>query len=180
MGPEEISTAVERLAGEIKADYADKDPVLVGVLKGAVVFLSDLVRARELPFEVDFLQASSYGAATRPSEEVKITSDVTAGVEGRHVVVVEDIMDGGRTAGAVADHLRARGAASVRVCVLLVRKARKTRTIEPDYVGVEIGEGFVVGYGMDVAGRHRGLKGIYVLEEERPEGHRGRKVPWTD
>ncbi|MFQ5464890.1 MAG: hypoxanthine phosphoribosyltransferase [Thermodesulfobacteriota bacterium] len=172
MDPGEISSTVERMAWELKRDYADKDPILVGILKGAAVFLSDLVRAAELPFEVDFLQASSYGAGTRPSGEVRIVRDVTAPVEGRHVVVVEDIMDGGHTAAAVAGHLRVKGAATVRLCVLLLRASRKPRRIEPDYVGTEIGEGFVVGYGMDLAERHRGLKGIYMVEEEGPEGRK--------
>lgn len=163
MTPDEIRTAVERLAREIRADYASRNPLLVGVLKGAFVFLSDLVRALDMELEVDFIQAASYGKSSAPSKDVLITGDLTAAVKGRDVIIVEGIIDRGETARAVASHIAAKGPASIRLCTLILRDSH-SHGLKIDYVGKKIDKGFVVGYGMDYKGRYRNLPGIYTID----------------
>ncbi len=161
--PEEIRSTIGRLAGEIRADYASRTPVLVGVLKGAFVFLADLVRALEMPVEVDFIRLSSYGTRDVPTPKAAITKDIELSVEGRDVLVVEDIIDRGTTIEAVMDHLEGKNPATLRLCTLLLKEGGGTgRKI--DYIGKEIGDGFVVGYGMDYKERYRELRALYTID----------------
>jgi hypoxanthine phosphoribosyltransferase len=165
----EIGAAVARIAGEISRDYAGETPVLVGVLKGSFVFLADLVRELSIPCEVDFVAARSYGASQTSSGAVEITKELDSDVTGRHVVVVEDIADTGLTMRAVEDHLRASRPASIRCCALLVREGCD----EPDYAGLRVGPGFVVGYGIDYAERYRGLRDIRALPSTMEHADQG-------
>ncbi|MEA3402100.1 MAG: hypoxanthine phosphoribosyltransferase [Armatimonadota bacterium] len=161
----EIRDAVERLAGELTEDVGELSPILVGVLNGAFVFLADLVRRLDFPLEIDFMNASSYGEGT-VSEGLEIQTDLSLDVEGRHVVLVDDILDTGQTLQGLVRHVTGRGAASVRTCCLLDKPARRTVDFEADYVGIEIPDRFVVGYGLDFAQRHRNLPFIGVLRPE--------------
>jgi hypoxanthine phosphoribosyltransferase len=158
---EEIGTAVRRLAAAISRDYRDEVPLLIGVLKGSFVFLADLVRELDIPCEVDFIRARSYGKGRTSSGAVQITKDVETDLRGRHIVVVEDIADTGLTMEVVVRRIEAGRPASVRRCALLLREG-----CEPtDYVGIAVGKGFVVGYGIDYAERHRELRDIRLLED---------------
>jgi hypoxanthine phosphoribosyltransferase len=159
LSEEEIRAAVRRIGARISRDYAERRPVLIGVLKGCFVFLADLVRELTVPVEIDFIRARSYGAGTRSSGSVRITKDVELDVAGRDVIVVEDIADTGLTMDTVVRRLEAQGASSVARCALLTRKG----CAPPDYHGFEIGPGFVVGYGIDYAEQHRGLREIRLL-----------------
>ena len=155
-----ISARVAEIAAEIDETYAGTDElVLLGVLKGSFVFLADLVRELSIPVEVDFVRARSYGSGTRSSGTVEITKDVELDVDGRDLIVVEDIADTGLTMEAVVQRLESHGAASVARCALLARQGCP----QPDYCGFEIGPGFVVGYGIDYAEQHRGERGIRTL-----------------
>lgn len=165
LSPSEVDSIVSGLGSSIEADYGDKVPVVVGVLKGAAVFLADLVRAVSTPLEIDFLQAASYHGGTAPKGEVRIVRDLTTDVAGRDVIVVEGIVDKGKTVEAVTRYLKAKGASSVKVCALLVRGTAPVERA-PDYAGRTIGDGFVVGYGMDFKERYRNLPGLYTIEPE--------------
>ncbi len=160
--PEEIHHLVERIAEEIRRDFEGKEPVFVGVLKGAFVFLSDLVRTLEIPLEIDFIQASSYGKRDVPSKDVVITRDITVDIKGRDVIVVEDIVDTGGTVRKVLEHLEKKEPSSLKLCSFLVRGEPGVRI---DYCGKVIGGGFVVGYGLDYKERYRELKGVYIIEK---------------
>lgn len=167
----QIDEAVNELAAQLTDEVGDRDPLLVGVLIGAFVFMADLVRALDFPLEVDFLNASSYGDGTDPGA-LEIVSDLTCDVAGRDVVIVDDICDTGQTLRALVLMLRDRGAASVRSCCLLDKPERRTCDFEPDYVGVSIPDRFVVGYGLDYAGGCRNLPCVGVL---RPEMYKSSK-----
>lgn len=156
---EQIRTAVRELGSRISRDYADRRPLLVGVLKGCFVFLADLVREISVPVELDFVRARSYGKGLRSEGRVELTKDVEADLEGRHVIVVEDIADTGHTMDAVVERMRAGRCASVRRCALLVREGCE----HPEYFGFEVGPGFVVGYGIDYAEDYRGLRDIRAV-----------------
>ena len=156
---EQIRTAVRELGRRISEDFTDKRPLLVGVLKGCFVFLADLVREISIPVEVDFLRARSYGTGLRSTGAVELTKDVEADLEGRHVIVVEDIADTGRTLDVVVERIRAGKCASVTRCALLVREGCEP----PEYFGFRIGPGFVVGYGTDYAEDYRGLRDIRTV-----------------
>jgi hypoxanthine phosphoribosyltransferase len=158
---EEIRAAVQRVAGEISADYRDRCPLLVGVLKGSFVFLADLVRELSIPCEIDFVRARSYGAEKHSSGAVQITKDVEADLRDRDVIVVEDIADTGLTMDVVVERLRAGKPASVKRCALLVREDCEP----PDYAGLRVGPGFVVGYGIDWAEQHRELRDIRAIRD---------------
>lgn len=163
--PEELHIIINRIARDIRADYAGKDPVLIGVLKGASVFLSDLIRAIKMPLEIDFVQTSSYGERDSPSEQVAIIKDITSDIRGREVILVEGIVDRGHTARELMKHFNEKEASSVRICTLLLREGGG-KDVKPDYVGTRIDKGFVVGYGMDYKERFRYLPGIYILNME--------------
>ncbi len=165
---EEIAARVAALGAEISRDYEGKDLVLVGILKGATLFLADLVRRIEIPLAFDFVAIGSYGADTRSSGVVRILKDLDEAVESRHVLVIEDVTDK-RSAlrlSYVTENLRSRRAASVRVCTLLDKPTRRASEVTPDYQGFTVDEEYVVGYGLDYLGRYRSLPYIGVLKPE--------------
>jgi hypoxanthine phosphoribosyltransferase len=164
---EQLQARVAELAAELEAAYSEGDrPLLVCVLKGAFVFLADLVRHIEMPHEVDFMEVASYGSGTASSGVVRILLDLERNIQGRHVVIVEDIVDSGRTLTYIVRNLRTRGPASLRVCALLTKPARRECELDVDFVGFEIPDEFVVGYGLDYAQAYRNLPFIGVLKRE--------------
>ncbi len=167
---EQIAERVVELGEAITADYAHRPPLLVGVLKGAFIFLADLSRAIRLPLELDFMAVSSYGTATKTSGVVRIVKDLDIDLTGRHVLIVEDILDSGLTLSYLRKSLQARGPASLAVCSLLVKRSLAPRPdLEIAYVGFEIEPEFVVGYGLDVAERYRNLPDLRVYLAGEPE-----------
>lgn len=163
---EEIAERVRELGRAVARDYADREPLVVGVLKGAVVFLADLIRAADIPVTVDFIGVSSYGASSRSSGVVKITSDLSVSIEDRHVLVVEDIIDTGRTINYLRRNLQTRHPRSLKLCALLDKAERREEEVMIDYLGFSIPNHFVVGYGLDFGGLYRNLAYIAVLEAE--------------
>ena len=164
--PDELAHRVRELAGEISRDYAGRDLLLIGVLKGAVFFLSDLMRSLEVPCQVDFMALSSYGSATETSGVVRILKDLDAPIEGRDVLIVEDIVDSGLTLSYLFRMLRARNPATMEVCALLTKPERRKVELPIRYVGFEIPNRFAIGYGLDHAERFRNLPYVAVLEGE--------------
>jgi hypoxanthine phosphoribosyltransferase len=166
--PEErLQGRVAELGRAINAVYTDDDrPLLVCVLKGAFMFLADLTRHLEMRHEVDFMEVSSYGAATESSGVVRILLDLERNIQGRHVLIVEDIIDSGRTLDYITRNLRTRRPASLRVCTLLSKPSRREIEVPLDWVGFEVPDEFVVGYGLDFAEAYRNLPFIGVLKEE--------------
>ncbi len=164
---DELEKRIKDLAAEISRDYAKKDLLMVGVLKGSFVFLADLMRYVDSNVSVDFMGTVSYGASTKSSGEVRITKDLEESVAGRHVLLVEDIVDTGLTLRYLLDTLRNRQPASLKVCALLDKPAR--RRVSLDYYGFIIPNAFVVGYGLDYAEKYRGLPYVGVLENPEPE-----------
>ncbi|HEY0004930.1 MAG TPA: hypoxanthine phosphoribosyltransferase [Pyrinomonadaceae bacterium] len=162
---EEIQTRICELGAEITRDYAGKNPLLIGVLKGACLFLSDLMRAIDLRLAVEFMAISSYGASTRSSGEVRIIKDLDVPIEGRDILVVEDIVDTGLTLSYLLANLRSRGASSVKLVALLDKPERRKSEVTIDYRGFSIPDEFVVGYGLDFAERYRNLPYIAVLKD---------------
>jgi hypoxanthine phosphoribosyltransferase len=164
---QEIQARVRELGQQINAAYGDGDRLLlVCVLKGAFMFLADLVRHLEVRHEVDFMESSSYGAGTVSSGVVRILLDLEQNVEGRHVLIVEDIIDSGRTLDYITRNLQTRRPASVRVCTLLSKPSRREIDVPLAFVGFEIPDEFVMGYGLDYAEEYRNLPFIGVLKEE--------------
>ena len=164
--PEQIHARVREIAAELERDYAGKAPLVVGVLRGAFVFLADLVRQTDLPLEVDFISASSYGAGTESSGLVDIRLDVGKDIRGRDVILVEDILDSGNTLYFLKNYFMAKGAASVTVVTLLDKPSRRTKPIVADLAGFEVPDEFVVGYGLDYAQKYRNMPYIGVLKPE--------------
>ncbi len=162
---EQIQTRIAELGAQIARDYAGRNPLLVGVLKGACVFLSDLVRAIDARVSLEFMAISSYGNETRSSGEVRIVKDLDVPVEGRDILVVEDIVDTGLTLSYLLATLHTRGAASVRLAALLDKWERREREVKIDYLGFQIPDAFVVGYGLDFAERYRNLPYIAVIKD---------------
>lgn len=160
---EQIASKVRELAAQIDADYAGKDPLLVGVLKGAVMVMADLSRTVTLHVEMDWMAVSSYGSGTKSSGVVRILKDLDTDISGRHVLVVEDILDTGLTLSWLLSNLRSRGAASVEVLCLMRKPAAVKVQIEPKYVGFDIPNEFVVGYGLDYAEKYRNLTVVGTL-----------------
>lgn len=161
-----LRTRVEALGAEIAADYADDPPLLVGVLKGAFMFMTDLARAIDLPIDVDFMAVSSYGSATRTSGVVRIVKDLDADLTGRHVLIVEDIVDSGLTLAYLRKNLLSRGPASLEVCALVLKEGLQRGDPDLRYVGFSLPPAFVIGYGLDVAERYRNLP--YIAEYSGP------------
>ncbi len=161
---EELQRRVGELGREISADYAGRPLLLVGVLKGAVFFLSDLMRFIEIPVEVDFMAVASYGSATDSSGVVRILKDLDAAIEDRDVLIVEDIVDSGLTLQYLMRNLGSRGPRTLEVCALLTKPERRKVDLPTRYVGFEIPDRFVVGYGLDYAERHRNLPFVAALE----------------
>lgn len=161
-----IARRVAALGREVARRYAGKDLVMVCILKGASVFFADLIRAAKLPAEIDFMSVSSYGAGSESSGSVRILKDVSAPVAGRHVLLVEDIIDTGNSLFALKKLFAERGAASVGICAFLDKKARRRAPVEADIYGFAVEDAFVVGYGLDYAERYRALPYIGVLKRE--------------
>ena len=163
---EELHRRVAEIAAEIDRDYAGREPLLVSVLRGSFVFMADLVRQIHLPCTVDFMAVSSYGAGTASSGQVRIIKDLSEHIEGRDVIVVEDILDSGRTLYYLREILEKRNPASIRIATLLNKPARREADIAPDYSCFEVPDEFVVGYGLDYAEKYRNLPYIGVLKPE--------------
>jgi hypoxanthine phosphoribosyltransferase len=174
---EAIRVRVGELVEQIKADLGDADPVVVALLKGSVVFLADLIRGFDRPLAFDFIGVSSYGDGTSPGAKIEFTKELSVDIAGRHVLVVDDILDTGRTLRQVLGYLEMFRPASVRTCVLLDKRARREVAVEPDYTGFAIGDEFVVGYGMDFADRYRNLPYIGVLGSDRLGSGQTGKAP---
>jgi hypoxanthine phosphoribosyltransferase len=164
--PDDLQHRVRELAREISRDYEGREPLLVCVLKGAVFFLADLMRSLEVPCEVDFMAVASYGSATQSSGVVRILKDLDASIEGRDVIIVEDIVDSGLTLQYLLRNLRARGPASLAVCALLTKPERRRVDLSPRYVGFEIPDRFAIGYGLDHGERYRNLPYVAALKAE--------------
>jgi len=160
---ERIQAKVAELGGRISADYHGQQLILVGVLKGAFMFLADLARAVRLDTRIDFVRLSSYGMKDSP-QELKFTMDVSLPVEGSHLLIVEDIIDTGRSMAFMRQRLLARKAASVKICALVDKASRREVEITADYAGFAVDDGFLVGYGLDYAEEYRGLPGIFELK----------------
>ncbi len=163
---EDLQRRVTELGAEISSDYEGRDLVMIGVLKGAVLFIADLMRNLTVPCEVDFMAVSSYGSATDSSGVVRILKDLEAPNEGRDVLIVEDIIDSGLTLQYLVRNLGARSPGSLEVCALLTKPARRRVELPIRYVGFEIPNRFVIGYGLDYAQRHRNLSYVAVLNEQ--------------
>lgn len=157
-----IRNRIEEMGREVSKDYEGKQPHLVGVLKGACTFMTDLIRTIDLPLSLDYIAVSSYGAATKSSGEVKLVKDLDQGLEGRDLLVIEDIVDTGLTLNYLVNVLRARGPRSVKVAALLSKPSRRLVQIPVDYVGFTIDDHFVVGYGLDYNEKYRNLPDIAV------------------
>ncbi|MGC9221353.1 MAG: hypoxanthine phosphoribosyltransferase [Solirubrobacteraceae bacterium] len=165
---DDLARRVHELAAQVSADYAGKDVVLIGVLKGAVFFLADFMRALDIDCEVDFMAVASYGSSTKSSGVVRILKDLDAVIEDRHVLIVEDIVDSGLTLQYLLRNLRGRNPASLEVCALLLKPGSRKVDLTPRYVGFEIPDEFVVGYGLDHAERYRSLPYVAVLNQPPP------------
>lgn len=160
----QIAEACRRLGAQITEDYADKHPLVICVLTGAVFFMTDIVRSIDTYVELDFMDVSSYGNATVSSGDVKILKDLDQSVEGRDVLIVEDIIDTGKTLQTLVDLLHHRNAKSVKICTLLDKPERRVEGVRPDYVGFKVPNEFVVGYGLDFQGNYRNLPYVGVLK----------------
>jgi hypoxanthine phosphoribosyltransferase len=164
LSEQQIQARIKEIGAEITRDYANRNPLLIGVLKGACFFLSDLLRAIDIQLSIEFIAISSYGSSTRTSGEVRILKDLDVPVEGRDIIVVEDIVDTGLTLSYLLANLKSRGAASVKLVALLDKYERRERNVEIDYLGFKIPDHFVVGYGLDFAERYRNLPFIAILK----------------
>lgn len=167
---EALATRVRELGARIDADYAGEEILMVGVLRGAVIFMADLARAISRPVAIDFIAVSSYGASTHSSGVVRFLKDLDEEVEGRHVLIVEDIIDSGLTLKYLYENLRSRRPKSVRICTLLNKPSRRKVEVPVDYNGFDIPDFFVVGYGLDYAEKYRNLPYVGVL---KPEAYMG-------
>ena len=161
---EELRQRVKELGCQITADYAGREPLLISVLRGAYIFMADLTRSINLDVTVDFMSVSSYGAGTVSSGQVEIKKDLSSSIEGKDLIIVEDILDSGNTLYYLMDVLRARKPASVRLCTLMDKPERRAKPIKADYVGFTIPDAFIVGYGLDYAEKYRNLPYVGVLK----------------
>lgn len=163
---DKIAERVAELGRQITAEYADKKPLMICVLKGSVVFFADLIRAIDAQISIEFMTASSYGSATVSSGEVKIVSELDNKIVGRHVILVEDIIDSGRTIAYIKSDMQKKGVLSLKVCSLLDKPDRRVADVTADYVGFTIPDEFVVGYGLDYDQKYRNFPDIGVLKPE--------------
>ena len=161
---EQIQTRIAELAAQLDSEYAGKTPLMVGILKGSVMFYADLLRAMTIPVEMDFMAISSYGAGSKSSGEVKLIKDLDRKIEGRDVIIVEDIIDSGYTLSYLKRMLYSRKPSSVKICALLDKYSRRVVPIEADYKGFDCEDEFVVGFGLDYAERYRNLPYIGILK----------------
>ena len=164
----QLQKRVREMAAEISRDYADKNPTMVCILKGAIMFYTDLLRNMPIPLSMDFMAVSSYGNKTKSSGEVEIRKDLSTSIEGKHVIIVEDIVESGFTLSYLKRMLDSRGAKSIKLATLLDKPARRAPgiTLKSDYSGFVVGDEFVVGYGLDYAERYRNLPYIGILKPE--------------
>jgi len=163
---EEIKKRVKELGDEISKDYIGKEPVVLGILKGAVVFLSDLIREIKIPINIDFMAVSSYGKSSVSTGEVRIIKDLDYSVEDKDIIIVEDIIDTGLTLGYLKELLVKRGAKSVKICTLLDKPERRKIDIDVDYMGFKIPDEFIIGYGLDYNEKYRNYPFVASLKEE--------------
>ncbi len=163
---EQLKQRVREIAAEIEKDYAGKEIMLISVLRGSFVFMADLCRAIDLPCTIDFMSVSSYGKGTTSSGQVQITKDLSEDISGRHVIVIEDILDSGNTLSYLLRLLEHRHPASIRLCTLLDKPDRRTKPVQVHYSGFTIPDAFVVGYGLDYAEKYRNLPYIGILKPE--------------
>ncbi len=163
---EEINNKVSELAAQISRDYENKNPVFIGILKGSFVFMADLMRKVNIYCDIDFMAVSSYGNKSASTGAVKINKDLSQDIEGRDVVIIEDILDSGLTLSYLKKYLMNRNPNSIKICTLLDKPARRVADIKADYFGFDIPDAFVVGYGLDYAERYRNLPYIGVLKSE--------------
>ena len=168
LSQEEIQNRVQEMGRQIAWDYRGKNPAMICILKGAIMFYTDLLRAIPIQLSMDFMAVSSYGKRTKSSGEVEIRKDLSTSIENRHVIIVEDIIDSGYTLTYLTRMLATRGAASIKICTLLDKPSRRAPgiTLKSDYSGFEVGDAFVVGYGLDYAEAYRNLPYIGVLKPE--------------
>ena len=162
---EQIELAVNRLAVEITQNYRDKNPVLVGILKGGFIFMGDLVRYLDFPLEVEFIRLSSYGSERQTSGRVKVVQGLSRSIKDRHVLVIEDIIDTGITVAFLMDYLKKKRPASLKLCTLLDKPSRRRKPLKIDYHGFNVPDKFLVGYGLDYDEQYRNLPDICYLEE---------------
>ena len=162
---EDIAKRVDELASEIRRDYRGKNPLLIGILKGSFVFLADLVRAVNIPAEIDFVRLASYGSGTESSGKIKLVKDIETPIKDRHVLVVEDIVDRGLTVRFLLDYLKFREPASLRLCTLFDKPSRRKVEVPIDYIGFTVPDAFVVGYGLDLDEKFRYLPDLCTLED---------------
>lgn len=162
----QIHSRIDELGRELAREYKGKRPIFIGVLKGVVVFFADMIRAVPIPCQIDFMCISSYGNGTESSGSVQIKKDISVDISGRHVVILEDILDSGLTLYHTVRHLQARNPASLKICTLLDKPDRRTVSIRADYVGFTIPNEFVVGYGLDFQEEYRNLPYVGVLKPE--------------
>ena len=171
LSPEQIQARVAEIGAQISADYEGKDPVFISVLVGAVMFTADLLRHITIPCSLDFMAISSYGKESRSSGVVRVMKDLDESIESKHVIIIEDIIDTGLTLNYLLDNIRNRNVASVRVAALLDKPSRRLTDVKVDYVGFEVPDEFVIGYGLDFAQRYRNFPYVGVL---RPEVYGGK------
>jgi hypoxanthine phosphoribosyltransferase len=167
---DEIRARIIELGHEITRDYQGRNPLFIGVLKGACIFISDLIRAIDLKIGIEFMAISSYGLAQKSSGEVRIVKDLDLAIEGRDIIVVEDIVDTGITLSYLLANLQQRGASSVRLAAFLDKPDRRQRDVKIDYLGFKIPDAFVVGYGLDFAERYRNLPFVGILKDPDDDG----------
>jgi hypoxanthine phosphoribosyltransferase len=166
---EELAARIKNLGEEITADYEGKELIVIGILKGSHIFMSDLIRQIKVPLKVDFMMVSSYGNATQSTGVVKIIKDMENPVEGKHLLIVEDIIDSGLTLKYLKEILTTRHPASIKICTLLDKPARRTEPVDVDYVGFSVPDEFIVGYGIDYAEHYRNLGYVGVLKRSAYE-----------
>ena len=162
---EDIKSAIDRLAVEINRDYHGKNPVLIGVLKGVFIFMADLVRQLSFPLEIDLIRLSSYGNDRQSSGNIRVVQDLQLPVDGRDVLVVEDIIDTGLTVSFLLEYLKKKNPASLRLCTLLDKPSGRKTQVEIDYLGLVVPGKFVIGYGLDYDEQYRNLPDIWYLED---------------
>ena len=166
LSEDQIKARIAELGRELTADYAGKNPIFIGVLKGVVMFFADMVRAIPLDCQIDFMAVSSYGGGTQSSGKIRIQKDISVDLAGRHVAILEDILDSGLTLSHTAAYLKTKGPASLKICTLLDKPDRRKAEVQADYVGFTIPNLFVVGYGLDFDENYRNLPYVGVLKPE--------------
>lgn len=160
----EIQTINKQIGQQITKDYQGKEIFVVGILKGSTIFMSDLIRQINVPLQIDYMVVSSYGSSTQSSGVVRIVKDLQHSIEGKHVLIVEDIVDTGLTLAYIKEILKGRDPASIKICTLLDKPIRREKDIDIDYVGTEVPDGFIVGYGIDYAEYYRNLPYVGILK----------------